>query len=92
MDMQTEVKTLKGDEAVALWKKGREAWNQWVRENPVYNVDFSEVDFTPHRQPRFRLTDKLAKKPSWRRVVYKNFKPLDECWKVDFSGYLFPDG
>jgi hypothetical protein len=47
--MPKERPTLKGQEAIALWRQGREVWNQWVEENPEYNVDFLGVDFSKHR-------------------------------------------
>jgi hypothetical protein len=42
---------LQGEEAVALWKKGREAWNAWVEANPKSNVDFSGIRFSDHWRP-----------------------------------------
>lgn len=37
---------LQPDDAMALWQQGLEAWNQWVAENPIYNVSFRRADFT----------------------------------------------
>ncbi|WP_420548527.1 hypothetical protein [Curvivirga sp.] len=37
---------LSGEDAVNLWLQGSEAWNEWVGENPVGDVDFSDVDFS----------------------------------------------
>lgn len=37
--------TLKGSECIALWLKGKDAWNQWVEENPIANVSFALVIF-----------------------------------------------
>ncbi|WP_379553130.1 hypothetical protein [Qipengyuania sp. DGS5-3] len=36
---------LASDEAMALWREGKEAWNAWVEENPNANVDFSSQEF-----------------------------------------------
>ena len=38
--------TLKKNEAMTLWSKGRDEWNQWVKDNPEYNIDFSGVLFS----------------------------------------------
>ena len=32
---------LKGQDAIDLYMQGKDAWNAWVRENPVADVDFS---------------------------------------------------
>jgi hypothetical protein len=43
---QSDEKTvLKGEQALKLWREGKDEWNQWVEENPVADVDFSGVDF-----------------------------------------------
>ncbi|MEQ8585034.1 MAG: pentapeptide repeat-containing protein [Thalassobaculaceae bacterium] len=39
---------LEGDEAIALWKQGKDAWNAWVDENPEADVSFAGVDFSKH--------------------------------------------
>lgn len=41
-----DFETLERDEAMALWKKGRDEWNKWVEKNPKYNVNFRNADFT----------------------------------------------
>ena len=38
--------TLNDADAIALWKQGKDVWNQWVEDNPNYNIDFSYVDFS----------------------------------------------
>jgi hypothetical protein len=40
---------LKGDDAIALWKAGKDTWNQWAKENPEADVDFSGVKLSEHR-------------------------------------------
>ena len=37
---------LEQNEAIKLFKQGRDAWNQWAKVNPEASVDFSGVDFT----------------------------------------------
>ena len=39
---------LAGQDAIDLWQQGADAWNDWVAENPVADVDFSGVDFTKY--------------------------------------------
>ena len=34
-----------GQDAIDPWRQGRDAWNAWVAENPVADIDFSRVDF-----------------------------------------------
>lgn len=41
-----DFKTLKKDDAIALWEKGKDAWNAWVDKNPDYNIDFRRADFS----------------------------------------------
>jgi uncharacterized protein YjbI with pentapeptide repeats len=35
---------LEGHEAIDLWQQGRDAWNEWVDQNPDAKVDFSNAD------------------------------------------------
>ena len=35
--------TLKGQQAIDLWLKGKDEWNSWVEEHKYANVDFSKV-------------------------------------------------
>ncbi len=56
MAEEKEVPTLPPEESVVLFKKGREAWNKWVEENPEYNIDFLGVDFSKHRDEDRNLT------------------------------------
>lgn len=47
MSSQTNKKvTLKGQDAIDLWQKGLEEWNQYVEDNPESDIDFSKCDFT----------------------------------------------
>ena len=41
--------TLKGPAAIKLWKRGKEAWNQWVKEHPEAEINFSRVNFGRYR-------------------------------------------
>jgi hypothetical protein len=36
---------LKDADAIALWLKGKDVWNAWVKENPVADVSFKGVGF-----------------------------------------------
>jgi hypothetical protein len=40
---------LKKDDVLKLWLQGRDAWNQWVKDNPEADIDFSKVDFSKLR-------------------------------------------
>lgn len=44
---------LAGQEAVDLWKKGKDAWNAWVDEHPEADIDFSNVDFSSYKVVSF---------------------------------------
>jgi uncharacterized protein YjbI with pentapeptide repeats len=37
---------LKDDDAIALWLKGKDTWNAWVKDNPKASVSFYGVNFT----------------------------------------------
>lgn len=37
--------TLEGQQAIGLWKKGKDAWYKWVEKNPTANVSFGNSDF-----------------------------------------------
>lgn len=41
--------TLRNDDALALWRQGKDYWNEWVKNNPHASVDFSGVDFSKER-------------------------------------------
>ncbi len=58
--MSEERPTLSGDQAIETWLKGRDVWNQWVEENPEYNVDFSGVDFSRYRDCKNVLKSEMA--------------------------------
>ncbi|KEO58657.1 pentapeptide repeat-containing protein [Thalassospira permensis] len=45
-DLSSKAPTLKGKEALDLWRRGREAWNSWVDQHSGWNVDFSGIDFS----------------------------------------------
>lgn len=47
---------LKGDEAIQLWLKGKDAWNKWVEENPEADVSFEGVDFRKYQPKKMDLT------------------------------------
>ncbi len=44
---------LEGQDAIDLWRQGRDAWNAWVAENPVADIDFSRVDFSAYAYVSF---------------------------------------
>ncbi len=41
---------LAGQEVTDLWLEGRDAWNRWVQDNPIADIDFSETDFAGIRE------------------------------------------
>jgi len=45
--------TLEGQDAIKLWRQGKEAWNAWVAENPVADVSFSGADFSEFESVSF---------------------------------------
>lgn len=45
-DNEKEKKTLPKEEALALARQGKDAWNKWAEENPGIKVDFSGHDFS----------------------------------------------
>ena len=45
------VEPLRGEQALALWKQGHEAWNARVKASPQMEVDFSGIRFSDHWRP-----------------------------------------
>ena len=43
---EKEIIVLKGQQAIDLWLKGKDAWNAWVEKNPVADVSFQGQRFT----------------------------------------------
>lgn len=79
LDCPEEEVFLAGEEAVKLWLKGKDAWNQWVEENPDADVSFADVDFKSYRKENKR-----------RRVSFVDYKfPKG---RVDFTDAIFGDG
>lgn len=54
VEEEPECIVLKGEEAMALWRSGRDAWNAWVEGNPKADIDFSGTIFKGARE---RLID-----------------------------------
>ncbi|NQU59276.1 MAG: pentapeptide repeat-containing protein [Rhodospirillales bacterium] len=72
---------LYGEEALALARKGQDAWNEWARNNPKTKVDFSDIAFTVDS---ISFEGFVFPGPvSFRNVVLKN---------VNFSGAAFSGG
>lgn len=69
---------LKGQEAIDLWLKGKDAWNHEVMLRPNFDVDFSNVDFAQH-------VDSPNGQVDFSGFYFPN-------GKVDFSGAQFGDG
>lgn len=44
-ELQPHDKVLQGDAAIALWKTGKDTWNEWVDGHQDWRVDFSGVKF-----------------------------------------------
>ncbi|MDN3646499.1 pentapeptide repeat-containing protein [Pontixanthobacter aestiaquae] len=41
---------LAGEDAITLWRHGKEAWNEWVADHPNASVDFSDHHFQSQDQ------------------------------------------
>lgn len=39
-------KVLQGEEALKLWRKGRNEWNNWIDQHPDYIIRFSDINFS----------------------------------------------
>jgi len=42
--------SLAGEEALDIWRQGKDAWNAWIDEHPNVDIDFSGVDFRKERK------------------------------------------
>ncbi|SOB93667.1 pentapeptide repeat-containing protein [Thalassospira xiamenensis] len=45
-ETEQERPTLGGEEAIKLWRQGREAWNNWIDQHSGWDIDFSFSDFS----------------------------------------------
>ena len=77
MNQADENTTLKNEDALLLWRKGKDVWNKWVKEHPKANVDFSNVDFSIERKEKSIID-----------FEYFNFPSGNVC----FNGATFGDG
>ena len=44
---------LAGQDAIDLWRQGRDAWNAWIAKNPEADINFSGVDFSKYGDVSF---------------------------------------
>jgi uncharacterized protein YjbI with pentapeptide repeats len=92
-----DYETLDRDDAINLWLQGKDAWNEWVNENPKYNIDFSRVKFDaqlfnrgiPQTEIYIFPEGKVSFKSVFNRDII-NFQNANfENSSVDFSGITF---
>ncbi|NQY65446.1 MAG: hypothetical protein HRT38_17355 [Alteromonadaceae bacterium] len=72
-----------------MWLEGKDTWNKWVKEHPVANVDFSEVDFSKERNKKFPIAFVGFNFPSGK-VYFFNATFGDG--EVSFSRATFSNG
>ncbi len=90
-EKSTEEKiVLKGEVALALWRQGKDTWNQWVEDNPVADVDFSFVDFGEERTEENPVIDFRAFRFPEGRVSFHLAKFGEG--NVSFDKAQFGDG
>lgn len=82
---------LQGQEAIDLWLKGKDAWNEWVEENPVADVNFSGVKFFELRESCFHQVINFRKFNFPKGKVNFRYAEFGDG-NVDFSGTKFGDG
>lgn len=73
--------TLQGEEAMELWRQGKDAWNNWVKQNPEADVSFKRTDFSI--EPRTIVNEEVG-------LHFKGF-----CFPnglINFSFVNFGDG
>ncbi|MFC4234620.1 pentapeptide repeat-containing protein [Thalassospira xianhensis] len=46
-----KIEMLVADEALDLWRKGRNAWNSWIDRHPGSDINFFLIDFSLERDP-----------------------------------------
>lgn len=84
---------LQGQEAIDLWQKGKDAWNKWVKENPVADVVFSGVDFSSYQA---RAVFENSEWPFAQFVFPTGDISFEDSMfdkgSVSFSGASFGDG
>ena len=82
---------LEGDEAISLWLKGEEAWNQWCDDNPQADILFTNVDFgTIVKQHSLKEISFVHYRFPTGNVYFSN-AAFGDC-NVNFRETLFGDG
>lgn len=76
-ETEQERPTLRGEQALRLWRQGREAWNSWIDQHPGWNISFSGINFSRERGSAGNLS-------------FSNYRFGDG--NVDFSEATFGDG
>lgn len=55
-NQQEQRKTLKGSDALELWRNGADTWNKWIEQHPGTDISFNGVDFSPERNEEGNLS------------------------------------
>lgn len=80
--MEFEKPNLLSKEAsVLLWLQGKDAWNEWAKNNPDMGVDFSGV--------KFSIPDLLKIAPNNKVLLETNAK--GDFSNLTFVNYIFPN-
>ncbi|AJD51612.1 hypothetical protein SAMN02744133_12027 [Thalassospira xiamenensis M-5 = DSM 17429] len=76
-ETKPEIRKLEGEEALKLWRRGREAWNSWIDRHPGWDISFANVDFSHERNPN-------------KNLFFSGYRFGDGS--VDFADVTFGDG
>ncbi|WP_417836301.1 pentapeptide repeat-containing protein [Thalassospira tepidiphila] len=86
---ETKTPKLEGEEAVALWRKGRIAWNNWIANHSNTEISFANVNFSSERHSKAVLSFEGYNFGN-RTVSFSNAN--FGCGSVYFTGAVFGDG
>lgn len=55
-ETKQETPTLEGEAALDLWRRGRNAWNNWIDQHSGWDINFAGVDFSTRRNSGGKLS------------------------------------
>ncbi|MCF5894056.1 hypothetical protein K3H42_02830 [Aeromonas veronii] len=82
------MKILEQQDAIDLWLKGKDIWNQWISKNPHIDINFSRINFSELKQHKNNtISFKGYQFPKFGRLSF--YKADFGKLNVDFSNCQF---
>ncbi len=74
-DEKDGLPTLSPDDAIKMWKKGKDHWNKWAKDNATYNINTNITKLSFTKVNAARRKNKTIKR-------YNTFSGLDMSAKI----------